>query len=103
MWIKMVLVGYFLVQYVDLDNGTYNILLAQKGGTPNMVATWSKYKDTYHEDEILHLRIEGECQQVYEILEGNGKIGSAWRAEDDWYLNCRPYICNSEHIEVISD
>jgi hypothetical protein len=100
----MVLVGYFLVQYVDFDNGQYNILLAQKtnNGT-NMVAAWTKDKDEYKEGDTIYIRMEGECSRVYEVLEGNGKRGTAWAPEDDWYLNGRPYICNAEKVERIQD
>jgi len=104
----MVLAGYFLVQYVDYDNGQYNVLLAQQrtelgssGG--NMVAAWTKDKDEYKEGDIIYIRMTGECSQVYEILEGNGKRGSPWRPEDDWYLNGRPYICNADKVERIQD
>ena len=74
MWIKMVLTGYFLVQYVDYDNGQYNILLAQQGGIgTNLVAAWSKDKDEFKEGTIIYVKMTGECSKVYEVLEGNGK------------------------------
>ena len=108
MWEKMVLVGYFLVQSVDYDDGHYNILLAQQhevGGqsATNMIAAYSKDKNEFKEGTTIYLKMEGECSRVYEILEGNGKRGSGWCAEDDWYLNGRPWICNSSKIEVIND
>ena len=100
----MVLVGYFLVQFVDFDNGQYNILLGQKtnSGT-NEVAAWSKDKDEFKVGDTIYIRMTGECDQVYEVLEGNGKRGTAWAPEDDWYLNGRPYICNADKIERIKD
>lgn len=99
----LILTGYFLAQCVDAEgNGTYNILLEELAGSKyrahNLVAHWTKDPNEFKPGTIYHLTIKGECTQVYEVLEGNGKRGSPWRAEDDWYLNGRPYICNS--IEV---
>ena len=98
MWHKLILIGYFVVQDVSYDNGTYNVLLLQKGSVPNLVATHTKSMDDYTEGMVLYLEVHGDCSKTYEVLEGNGKRGTPWRAEDDWYLNSEPYICNSELI-----
>lgn len=101
MLIELVLTALFTVSYVDLDyDGTYNILLEDKH-TGNLVAHWEKDASKFKQGEVLELRIKGECTKVYEILEGNGKRGSPWRAEDDWYLNRRPYICNAITVEFL--
>ncbi len=97
MIIKMVLIGFFLVQSVDYDNGRYNVLLAQQGNT-NLIATWSH--DKIQENTTLHLKIEAECSQVYEVLEGNGKRGSGWDPKDDWYVNSRPWLCTATNVET---
>jgi len=106
MWQSMILVGYFLVQYVDYDDGQYNILLAQQhevGGQSctNMVAAWTKNKDEFKVGTIIHIKMSGKCSRVYEVIEGNGKVGSPWRAEDDWIFNGRPWNCNADKIEVL--
>lgn len=100
MWAKAVLIGYFLVQYVDYDNGQYNVLMKQVyGDHHNMVAVWTKNKDEYKENTVIRIKMDGKCSQVYEVLEGNGKRGSPWSPEDDWYLNDRPYVCNADTVE----
>ena len=98
--LELILVALFTVRFVDLDNGQYNVLLEDKA-TGNMVAHWVKEPGVFKEGATLYLSIKGDCTKVYEVLEGNGKRGSAWAAEDDWYLNRRPYICNAITVEIL--
>lgn len=96
---KLILTGLFLVKFVDVDGPTKNILLEQiYPNTGNMVAWWDK-DFSHKEGDQVEFSIKAECTRVYEILEGNGKRGSPWAAEDDWYLNRRPYICNAEEVK----
>lgn len=99
----LILTGYFLAQCVDTDsNGIYNVLLEQLSGSKHkshtLVAHWTKDPKEFRAGNIYHLVVKGDCTQTYDVREGNGKKGSAWAPEDDWYLNGKPYICNS--IEV---
>jgi len=103
----MLLTGLFLAQCVDKESdGTYNILLEQVGSSKykshNLVAHWTKDPEEFKIGKIYQLTVKAECTQVYEVLEGNGKRGSPWRAEDDWYLNGRPYTCNSIEVKYES-
>ncbi len=101
---KLIITGYFLVQFVDWDDGRYNVLLVKDfKRQPDMIATWTQDEKEFKVGDIIFIRAEAECTRVYEVLEGNGKRGSPWRAEDDWYLNSRPYICNADKVEIIHE
>lgn len=98
--VKLILIAFFVVRFVDVGSGQTNILL-EDPKTGNMVAHWDN--DFKHKPgDVAYLKIEAECTKVYEVLEGNGKRGSPWRAEDDWYVNRRPYICNALKVEDVS-
>lgn len=92
--------------FCDQDDGQYNILLQQyfhNTRSPDLIAHWAKDCGELTPGKIVPLTIKAECTQVYEVLEGNGKRGTAWRPEDDWYLNGRPYICNSVEVIIEKD
>lgn len=94
--IKLVLIAVFTILYVDKDGDQTNILL-EDPITGNMIAHWdNNFK--HKPGDRVELRIEAECTKVYEVLEGNGKRGTQWAPEDDWYLNRRPYICNATKV-----
>lgn len=105
--IELVFTAYFMVQVVERESDTsktYNILLEQdqgRGRASNLVAHWTEDPNEFKEGQVLLLRVHGECTQVYEVLEGNGKRGSPWAAEDDWYVNGKPYICNATKVEKL--
>lgn len=105
--IELVFTAYFLVQVVERESDTsktYNILLEQdqgRGRAHNLVAHWTEDPTEFKEGEVVLLRVHGECTQVYEVHEGHGKRGSPWRAEDDWFLVGRPYICNATKVEKL--
>lgn len=102
MFIKLIVTGYFLVQYVDFDDGQYNvILLRDNKNKPDLVATWTKDKNEFKVGSVIFIKAEAECDRAYEVLEGNGKRGSPWAAGDDWYVNSRPYICNTNKVEIL--
>ena len=102
--IKLLLVGYFIIKFIDLDyDGKYNVLLEQDR-TGNLVS-YRQESVSFKEGEMIRLRIDAECDKtkVGEVLEGNGKRGSPWATEDDWYLNRMTYICNAEKVEILND
>jgi hypothetical protein len=105
--IELVFTAYFMVQVVERESDTsktYNILLEQdqgRGRAHNLVAHWTEDPNEFKEGQVLLLRVHGECTQVYEVHEGSGKRGSPWRAEDDWYMVGRPYICNATKVEKL--
>ena len=102
---QLVMLGYFLVMFIDLDyDGKYNILLEEKD-SKNLISLRIESVPFFKEGEIIKFRIEAECDKnkVGEVLEGNGKIGSPWIAEDDWYLNKMTHICNSKKMEILND
>ena len=96
-----------MVKFVDLDHEggkTYNILLEHQQGrgyAHDMVAHWTEDEHEFKEGQILYLRIEGQCSMSMEVHEGNGKRGSSWQAEDDWYLVGRALICNATKLEKL--
>lgn len=98
-----ILTGLFIVVFSDQEDDHYNLLLQQYLGntrSPDLVAAWVPDDKDFKAGKILRLTIKAECTQVWEVLEGNGKRGTAWRPEDDWYLNGRPYICNAIEVRI---
>lgn len=92
--ITLFLTAWFTVQAVDWDVDTYNVLLESDSG--DLVATWYK-----RNPPILGSRsyknLKVECQlDALEILEGNGKRGSPWIPEDDWYVNRHTKLCTTK-------
>lgn len=97
--VNLILTGVWFVMFVDLDyDNKYNILLEQR--LPNsgtMVAIRTDNLE-YQEGTYIEARIEAECTKVYELAEGEGKIGSSWQAADDWVWTRSPYICNATKV-----
>ena len=94
--ITIILSGLFLVESVEFDVDKYNILLNQTN-TGHLVAHWEKNNKKFKENDKLFLKIKAECEEAFEVTEGNGTHG--WRPEDDWIVNRRTYICNAINVE----
>lgn len=102
---QLIMLGYFLVMFIDLDyDGKYNVLLEDRS-SKNLVTLRVDSMPSFKEGEIIRSKIEAKCDKnkVGEVLEGNGKIGSPWAAEDDWYLNKMTLICTSNKMEILSE
>lgn len=83
--ITLLLAGYWTVWNVDWDKNRYNILL-EDPKTGNVVAT-HKDRDPPVEGQTVYWQGKVDCEKTMEVLEGHGLRGTAWCAEDDWYLN----------------
>jgi hypothetical protein len=94
--ITLILSGLFLVESVEFDADKYNILLNEVN-TGNLVAHWENNNTKFKEKVKLFLKIKAECNEGYEIVEGNGTHG--WRPEDDWIVNRKTLICNAISVE----
>lgn len=93
----VLLMGYFMVEAVELDyDGRYNVLLEQRlPNTGHLVSLRSDKPGPFIEGKVVTVDVVADCNAVGELREGEGKMGSSWRAEDDWYWYATNYVCNA--------
>lgn len=97
--IKLFLTGLFFVVFVDKDyDNKYNILLEQTFPRTGVMIALRSDEAKYVENTYIELGIKAECAVAYQLEEGNGKIGSSWRAEDDWLWVDTNYVCNAVKV-----
>ena len=107
--VELVWVAYFWVSMVERESEsskTYNILLEEDQGrnrAHNLVAHWTEDPNEFKEGQLLRLRVSAECNLAVELHEGNGKIGSPWHPDDDWYFVGRAYVCNAKKVEKLDE
>lgn len=93
--VNLVLTGIWFVMFVNLDyDNKYNILLEQRSPNSGNMVSIRVDKSEYKEGSYIEATIKAECNKVQEVVEGEGKVGSPWRAKDDWVWTRSPYICN---------
>jgi len=87
----------FTVQIIEQDyDHLYNILLID--GKNTRMSYRLNEKPSFNEGDRIFMSIKANCEQVHQLLEGNGKVGSPWRAEDDWINTADAFLCNPFEI-----
>ena len=101
--IKLIIVGYFVIKFIDLDyDNKYNIPLENKSGV--LITDRLEEKPLHNEGDTIYLKTKANCELVYEVREAGNR--GPWAPEDNYFVHRKNHICTvikDEHENTITN